>query len=290
MQTKNSNNSVNLIDLFFYLLAHWYWFVLCVILCVGFAYYRYSKTQHVYRSDATIIIKDPSNTRSTVQLNTYSNLINRVSMSNEILELQSRQLMVDVVRALDADIDYTVRSRLRKMELYDQAPVKVFLVQEPFVEIVFQAEITPVDRMAVALQEAGGSKHTVNLGDTVAVQGIPVVIKPTPQYGEYIGRTVTVTKRTARQAADAYRSRLKVLQTESDGTILQLSLQDYSHRRACDILNTLVDKYNEQAIREKNRIAYNTAAFINERILIIEEELGNSAVFAGPAVLKRWGR
>ena len=106
MNEKNNNSTVNLVDLFFYLLSHWYLFVVCVAISVGFAYYRYSKMQHVFRSDATIIIKDPSNTQSTVQMGAYSSLINHVSMSNEILQLQSRELMQMVVTTLDADIDY----------------------------------------------------------------------------------------------------------------------------------------------------------------------------------------
>ena len=275
MQTKNSNNSINLVDLFFYLLAHWYWFLLCILLCVGFAYYRYSKMQHEYRSDATIVIKDPSNARATVQLNTYSNMINRVSMSNEILELQSRQLMMDVVRALDADIDYTVRNRLRKVELYDEAPVKVCLTGSEPDRMQFLLEATPIDMTTVELADSFGSVQAVNLGDTVVIENNLLVVKPTIHYRDYLNKTITIRKIPAANAAAFFLSRLKVLQTEVDGTILQLSLQDYSHRRANDILNTLVDKYNENALREKNRIAVNTAAFINERLLIIQGELGD---------------
>ena len=59
---KRLENSVNLVDLFFYLLSYWYWFVLCILICCGLAYYKYAKTTFVYRSDATVVIKDPSNT------------------------------------------------------------------------------------------------------------------------------------------------------------------------------------------------------------------------------------
>ena len=45
MNEKNNNSTINLVDLFFYLLSHWYLFVICVAVCVGFAYYRYSKIQ-----------------------------------------------------------------------------------------------------------------------------------------------------------------------------------------------------------------------------------------------------
>ena len=275
MQENKNNNSVNLVDLFFYLLGHWYWFLICVAICVGYAYYSYSKQQHLFRSDATIIIKDPSNTRSTVQLGTYSNLINHVSMSNEILQLQSRALMTEVVRALDADIDYIARDKLRDVELYSIAPVRLFLNRGESDAAQFELKLTPEDASTVSVREGEGAPMRVALGDSVSVCGYPAVFRPTPAYNEHLGETITIRKHSATSAAGALLSRLKVFQTESDGSILQLSLMDYSFRRADDVLNTLVEKYNEDALREKNRIAVNTASFINERLVIIQDELGS---------------
>ena len=99
MQNKNNKNKdqINLVDLFFYLLSHWYWFVLCVAIAVGYAYYKYAKTPFVYRSGVTVVIKDPSNSVRSVRLDAYSNTINSVSMTTEILQLRSRRLMTEAV-------------------------------------------------------------------------------------------------------------------------------------------------------------------------------------------------
>ena len=277
MQKNNTSGQVNLIDLFFYLLAHWYWFVLCVVLCVGFAYYRYAKMPMVYRSDATVIIKDPSNTRATVHMDNYSSLINHVSMSNEILQLQSIQLMSEVVRTLDADISYTVHERLRDIELYDRSPVRMEVIRIDGSPEYLKMTVKPASSLSVAYSVTGNDSMCVaQLGDTLTVNGIRLIFKPSASFTDYLlkEKEITVTKIPVYHAATGYLSRLKVNQTESDGTILQLSMQDYALRRANDILNTLVEKYNEDAIREKNRIAVNTAVFINERIGIIQEELG----------------
>ena len=37
----------------------------------------------------------------------------------------------------------------------------------------------------------------------------------------------------------------------------------------------LITVYNEEAIKDKNQVAVNTANFISERLIIIENELGN---------------
>lgn len=59
-QNSKKNNSVNLLDLFFYLLSYWYWFVLGILVCGGIAAYKYATSTFIYRADATVIIKDPS--------------------------------------------------------------------------------------------------------------------------------------------------------------------------------------------------------------------------------------
>ena len=52
-------------------------------------------------------------------------------------------------------------------------------------------------------------------------------------------------------------------------------MNDLSPTRAADILDMLITIYNEEAIKDKNRIAVNTAEFIKERLQIIEHELGS---------------
>ena len=275
MNEKKNNNSVNLVDLFFYLLSNWYWFVICVAICVGFAYYRYSKIQHMYRSQATIIIKDPSNTRYTVQMGTYSNLINHVSMSNEILQLQTRELMSDVVRSLDANIDYMEMDRLREVELYRSAPVRMFVPRNDSGDYAFELRVTPLSDSTLAISGKDMRKKSVAFGDTVSVYGHNVTFAPTPTCSSYYGKDIRIRILPVVNRAYEFISRLHVTQAETDGSILRLSITDFAHDRADDVLNTLVRKYNEDAIREKTRIAVNTAAFINERLAIIQDELGS---------------
>lgn len=57
--------------------------------------------------------------------------------------------------------------------------------------------------------------------------------------------------------------------------MLQLTISDYSIERAEDVLRTLVDAYNDAWLEDKNKVAANTSKFINERLRVIETELGN---------------
>lgn len=125
MQDKKQNESINLLDLFFYLLSKWKWFMLFAVIGVVAAYGIYSATGFTYFCSATIIIKDPTNKAVSASLNRYDNLINKVNVTNEIYRFRSHKLMKEVVRKTNASVNYKQPNRLRYLELYNQAPVEI---------------------------------------------------------------------------------------------------------------------------------------------------------------------
>ena len=168
-QKKSRNEQINLVDLFFFLLSHWYWFLICVAIALGYAYYRYAKSPLVYQGNVTVVIKDPSNTTRSVRMDSYSNIINSVDMTNEMLQLRSKSMMSEVVRALDADVNYREHVKLRDIELYRNSPVRIFFSREEGEDPgTFSIKVTPVDAKTIRVEGAAGLQ-TVALDDTVAL-------------------------------------------------------------------------------------------------------------------------
>ena len=60
--------SVNIVDVFMYLIAHWKWYFLSILLFGGCFWYFYCKTPFVYSRVAIVMIKTPTNSRSAMQL------------------------------------------------------------------------------------------------------------------------------------------------------------------------------------------------------------------------------
>lgn len=75
--------------------------------------------------------------------------------------------------------------------------------------------------------------------------------------------------------ADSYTQKLWAELGNEDATIINLSIDDASVQKAEDILNTLIEVYNEKWIQDKNQIAVSTSRFIGERLGVIENELGH---------------
>ena len=88
-------------------------------------------------------------------------------------------------------------------------------------------------------------------------------------------QTVFVSRISMQDATAGYSSRLSVALNDEKSTVVNLTLQDVCTQRAEDVLNTLISVYNENWVKDKNQIAVSTSMFINERLGVIERELGN---------------
>lgn len=284
MQTNNSSNKndqgLNIVDLFMYLASQWKWFLLSILICGGIAWYNYARAPLVYFRSATVIIKDPSNKASTSGLDRFDNFINKVNVANEILQFRSKKLMREVVQRVHADVSYQIKDGLRSNELYNESPVLVSL-PDALPEQSFSFTMTLKDAKTVTLSDFSGIEakpsYEVALNDTVAIaQGMNVVVTATNYlHDSWLNTPIRVQKLPVESMVNYYKNALGIQQEEEESSILTLALKDSSPARAEDVLNTLITVYNEEAIKEKNQVAVNTANFINERLIIIERELGN---------------
>lgn len=266
-------------DLLLYLASKWKWFVLSVLVFGGLAYVWYASSPLVYFRSATVIIKDPSNKTTTAGLDRYDNFINKVNVANEILQFRSKKLMREVVKRVHADVSYQVKDGLRYNELYTKSPVTVsFFDVLPNREVSFT--VTPKDKEHVVLSHFNGEEEnkplTVSIHDTIPLAEGRVVVTPTHFYSQsWMGQPIEVRKMALDAVAASYQGALGIRQEEDESSILKLSLKDNSPVRAEDMLNMLITVYNEEAIKDKNQVAVNTADFINERLIIIGRELGD---------------
>lgn len=280
MQTTNKNSqSLNVVDLTMYLVSKWKWFLISIVICVGVAWLKYARAPFVYFRSATVIIKDPSNKTSTAGLDRYDNYINKVNVANEILQFRSKELLREVIQRTHADVSYQVKDGLRMNELYSLAPVSVSFV-DATKEQGMAFTVIPQNEKQVVITDFASKEdkesYTVALNDTLLLSTGRIVVTATNFYGDkWKGQKVHVRKLPIDAMVAYYQGNIGIRQEEDESSILTLSMKDASAVRAEDVLNMLITVYNEEAIKDKNQVAVNTAEFINERLVIIGQELGD---------------
>ncbi|MBB6130783.1 GumC family protein [Mucilaginibacter lappiensis] len=275
---ENEDKSVHLMDLLKYLLFHWKWFVLSIMLFGGYFYFQYSKTPFVYSRSETVMIKTSTNTISVSRITRPNNFYNTVNVNSEILQLRSKELMRNTVRLIHADMSYVTRDGLRKNELYTNSPFKVEPINSNS-KAGFTFTIISKNNKQVELSgfSVGNPAKTmmVNLNEQVNTPVGTLLISPTPNYRrEMLGKPIVVTKNPLEAMVGYFLGNLTITQME-DAAILQISMEDSSPSRAGDLIMKLIEVYNGMTINDKNRIGVSTAEFIKKRLSIIEQDLGS---------------
>ncbi len=280
------DNDLNVMDFLKMGLANWYWFVLSLLVCVGLAVFYLKRTPNVYTRTASVLIRDDARGGQLASEATAFedlNMLNvKSSVDNEMLVFKSKNLMVEVARRLHLDISYKVRSGLKELELYTHSPVTLRF-PDASESMSFALQVTPLSEKQVRLSdfveqpdvELSSAPVDAALGDTVQTPIGRVVVTPSRYYtADFFHVPVKVKKSDLQRVASACNQGLQAELANQYATVINLSINDVSPTRAEDILNTLIAVYNEDAINDKNQIAINTSEFINERLIIIEQELG----------------
>lgn len=101
--------------------------LLSLFVCVGAAVIYLLRTPNVYTTTASILIKDDSAGKSTgaEDFGDFGLFQNKTNIQNEITTLKSPDLMEEVVRRLDLDMNYYKSGRFHKIVAYgNMLPVK----------------------------------------------------------------------------------------------------------------------------------------------------------------------
>ena len=273
--------SVTLRDIFNIVFHNWHWFLLSVLLCLSVAVVYLMWTPKVYERSATVLIKDDkSSSGETALFQDLTIFEGKNNVNNEMIVFKSFSLMTEAVRRLKIDISYTRKERIRTLELYTKTPVVFsFFNIEDNQSASVKAKLLPDNKIALwdfyTNNIESAQQIIVNLNDTVNTPIGNIMAAPTLWYNEaWFYETITVTKSVLKGVVNHYRQAMNVSLADKQTSVIKLSINDVSIQRAEDVLNTIIAIYNEEAINDKNIMAINTENFINERLIILEEELG----------------
>lgn len=245
---------------------------------------RLMSTPSIYTRSAAILVKDDSKSGSSGgAMSEFSDMgifRSNTNINNELFTLKSPALMTEVVRRLRLNETYTVRKGLKNVDLYKANPVAVTFGEVMEKPVSFTIRIDSKDAFTISGLKVAGveSENTFagRMGDSIQTAAGTLFISPTKFYSDAcIGTSIRYAMGKADGAADRYLHALRVELGSKGATIVNLSINDTSIARAEDILNTLIEVYNEKWIQDKNQIAVSTSQFIGDRLSVIESELGH---------------
>ncbi len=302
MQNDNSESGLfgelNFQTIFAALVLYWHWFLLSLIIfvCGALIYLRY--TEPVYSVSARMLIKDENPKRRNANqmlsnMEDFGFLTNSTGIDNEMEILQSSLLMRDVVKDLKVYTEYRSVGRVINSIMYNTQPLNVDLDPVHLDSLDINL-LTGVRSIKMSLTREGGyyvvrgslwhnkqelkpfSRRFKSLPASFATDYGTLTFTKNVGHDLEAGQECLVTIMPPMQVATSYLGALSIQPTSKMTTIAELTLRDKNVNRAMDFLRQIAICYNRQANADKNEIALRTEEFINERIAMINAELGST--------------
>ena len=273
-------------------LVYWPWFIVSIIVCLGATYVYWCYQTPIYNIRSAVLIKEQDNSQKTsnnaltaAQDLGFMTMTN--NFDNELQILKSQTMVMKVVSDLQLYIThYKERNFGYSIPLYQDIPIQVYMNPEEanLLEggVTIRMEYQPEQPLDVELEYVlNGERKVVYQRFPELPAAIPAeigVITLTPGSEELLREPATLTAHitTPDECASVYCANMTVEPVSKTTTIAQINVKNTIKKRGIDFILQLVKIYNSEANDEKNEVAQKTAEFIEERIAIINKELGNA--------------
>ena len=290
---EQDEEKINYQELLFRYIIHWPWFLASILIClIGAWGYLYFQTP-VYQVSASIMIKDDkkggnSGSADLENLGLGGVITSAQSIDNEIEVLRSKTILKEVVNSLELYITYYDEDEFPKREMYKTSPVVVNLTAQEADKLPSAALID------MQLSSDGGLDVNLKVGlneYNKRFDKLPAVfptnvgtfgftLRDSLLNGQVEGRKdvrhISAVVSQPFGMAKGYQWALTIAPTSKATSVTTVSLVNTNIQRGQDFINKLMEMYNRNTNNDKNEVAEKTREFINERIKIIDEELGNT--------------
>lgn len=261
-------------------LEHWWWFAVGVAVCLllGIAYYLRKAPQ--WTTDASVMLRQKDGAASQMEAFSLLGLTGNQAAEDEVVVFSSRGLLYQAIDALNLWDASAKRGGLRwEGEFRNPAlTIDYIALNEDALLNPFVVKVKPT-RNGYKIKTKMGHFHRSTT--RVAELGTPI---------ETCVGTIAVhanrplSRDTAYRVAHArkelvvagYRKNINVALHKKESNIITLTTKSAMPERDKALLAQIIEQYNLNAVVDKNMIATNTAAFIEERLAIISSELSDA--------------
>ena len=296
-QQSTDEQSIDIKQLIYICLSHWYLFVIFVVLAlaVGFVINRYKPS--VYQTSGTVLIKSDQ-TFDPTSLMTNLNT-GKSNVENEIAILRSYSLAERTIKKMNLEVTYSEKGRVSIVELYKTAPFTVEFDRSVPQAVGLTYEITAFNTEAFSLH---GTSEFLTKYDYVlcqTLQSVPqkVDVVTECKQGEWIdngynrfrivlNENYNPEKDNSRKLyfrLNSYPSLVRQLSsytvsaTSKQSSVVSIVMNGSNPGKIVEFTNMLMNEYVNRGLEKKNLVSENTIRFIDDELTGIQESLGSAA-------------
>jgi tyrosine-protein kinase Etk/Wzc len=269
----------SLSDILSVYLKQWKWFALAAIIALCLAYVNIRYTTPEYKVSSQIQIVQEKNATSELSVFKDLDILSGKSkeIEDEIQILGSRSNFIEVVKQLGTNIKIISMGNIINTEIYGNVPFNVNVIAPD--TIVRNAKYSFIlefdtDTNYLFSEEEGGPNKSFAFGAGMPTEIGDIVITPNVKEPKSLqSKKFQVQINPVNDVAIGYKDAITIAETGQYSNILDISMTSSIPKKATDIINTLVEVYNRNAVEDKKRIADKTSEFIDNRIQLISGTL-----------------
>ena len=293
MKAANNNskkkiqiNNFSISEIFHAMLSKWYLFVISIAITVGYSLYNTARIEPTYTRNTVILIKSTQKgTSLEEQMETFANMGFRSSTSsyNEIYTFRAPETTVETARRLKLYVEYSQPGKFHPTTLYGRTvPVYAEFCDIDIESAAgFDIKIRPDSTFTLSNFNGNiiGEQHPVEgklTNDTQTFVATPIgtiALSMNPAYKARKEASYSVQHIGLHNATGKHINKLSYSIDEENENVISISINDNSIERADDILRTIVEVYNENWIKDKNRAAKETKDLIETRLKYVSNDL-----------------
>jgi tyrosine-protein kinase Etk/Wzc len=284
---EQSGSEIDLQEIIKPYLHRWLWFLISVVICLIIAFFYLKFQTNIYNVKSSVLIKDAKKAPSAAgELSFLSDLsglggLSTNGVDNEIEIFKSKKLMKDVVNKLGLQTTVYSKEKFKNKELYaENSPIIIQLINEkPYTIEKIESVSLKISGNQITLSSENFPKNILSsFNKTISLPYGNFMILRNPKFNNLKAKNqgeLSFIYGPTDDIVEEFQKQLTVSLLNKDATVIGLSMNYPNVEKAKDILNNLVDVYNNDAIKDKNSESQKTINFIDNRITLISKELGN---------------
>ena len=280
------NPEIDLKQLIFIFFNKWYWFALSVVVMIIAGYFYLKMQTPAYEAKTSVLIKQEQNAPEEMfLLQDVGFNMGKNNIDNEIGTFKSPDMVAKIVNLLELHTTYRYTNRygFYTPELYKSSPLYVRWEDVEPDKIPTTVTLTFTQKKEGLNVDAEYSMNGEKIDKSLKMESLPGYLTlPIGRF--YVARQdsikfedepLTVRISNAVAVSRGIISRLSITTTTKLSSQLDITLKTEIRKKGEDFLAALVTQYNKEAAEDKNKVAFNTAVFIEERLKNIADELGD---------------
>ena len=266
----------NILEKVYQYLGFWKWFVIGVILSVTVAHFYLRYTPNVYETSAKIKILDDK--KGGMDLSEITSMFSgsSVNLDNEMEVLRSHRLLERVATDLNLTTSYYALGNIVNSELWGSKPFNIIWLaaKDSAKEISFEFSIELKDNGYKLISKDTLAETLFSYGqlNSVGGQRFMLVLDKSVDLDPNQRKFWVVRRPLASVVAELSGS-LQLASIAKNSEVLSLSLSGENSAKSEAVLDTIIDKFNEDGINDRQLVSQRTIDFVNERFVYLSIEL-----------------